>query len=90
MREQLRELWPIFAVLVVLLVMVGVITFASLSAPPEITKAMIEQHTISRAVVIFLVVPTIAILCQQERISGEAAVAALSSIAGFILGGATS
>lgn len=66
--------------------MTGTMVIGSLFAPPELVKAMIDGRIISRGVAIFLIVPTIAILCVQERISGEAAVAALSAIAGYVLG----
>jgi len=87
--SSLASLWPVFAVLGILVLMAGTVVVGSLFAPPEIVKAMIGGHIISRGVVVFLIIPTIAILCMQERISGEAAVAALSSIAGYILGGVT-
>ena len=85
----MTTLWPVFAVLAILIAMTGGIVISSLSASPEIAKAMIEGHIVSRFVVICLVVPIVAILCIQERITGEAAVACLSSIAGYILGGAS-
>jgi hypothetical protein len=50
---------------------------------------MIEARIIQRGIVLFLIVPTIALLCLQDKISGEAALAALSAIAGYILGGST-
>jgi hypothetical protein len=76
-------------VLGILVLMTGAVVVGSLFAPPETVKAMINGHIVSRGVVVFLIIPTIAILCIQDRISGEAAVAALSSIAGYILGGIT-
>ena len=65
------------------------IVVGSLFAPPELVKSMIDGRIVSRGIAVFLIVPTIAILCVQERISGEAAVASLSAIAGYILGGTT-
>ena len=85
----MTALWPIFAVLAVLVLMAGATVVGSFFAPVEITKAMVEGHIISRAVVVFLIVPTLAILCVQDKISGEAVVASLSAIAGYILGGTT-
>jgi hypothetical protein len=38
--------------------------------------------------VLFLIIPTITILCVRDKISGEATLAALSAIAGYVLGGA--
>jgi len=48
---------------------------------------MIEGRIVARAIVLFLIIPTITILCVYDKISGEAALAALSGIAGYILGG---
>ena len=80
------------AILAVLIVMVcGLVGALVLTAPDklgEIIRAMVEGHVVSRAVALFLIVPTIASLCLLDKISGEAAVAALSAIAGYILGGA--
>lgn len=82
-----RALWPIFAVLGVLVLLSGSVVIGALFAPSDTVKSMIDGRIIARGIAIFLIVPTIAILCVQERISGEAAVAALSAIAGYILGG---
>jgi len=82
------SLWPVLAVLGLLVVMtISTVAFGTLFASEATVKTMIEGKIVSRAIVLFLVVPTIAILCVQERISGEAALAALSAIAGYILGG---
>jgi hypothetical protein len=85
----LASLWPVFAVLGVLVLMTSAVVVGSLFAPPELVKSMIDGRIVSRGIAVFLIVPTIAILCVQERISGEAAVASLSAIAGYILGGTT-
>jgi len=82
------SLWPVLAVLGLLVVMtISTVAFGTLFASEATVKTMIEGKIVSRAIVLFLVVPTIAILCVQERITGEAALAALSAIAGYILGG---
>lgn len=84
----MSSLWPVLAVLGLLVVMtISTVAFGTLFASEATVKTMIEGKIVSRAIVLFLVVPTIAILCVQERISGEAALAALSAIAGYILGG---
>ena len=80
-------IWPVFAVLAILMVMTGIIVFGSLYTHPDTLKTLVEGRVISRGVVIFLIVPIIAILTIQDKITGEAAVAALSAIAGYILGG---
>ena len=84
----MSSLWPVLAVLGLLVVMtISTVAFGTLFASEATVKTMIEGKIVSRAIVLFLVVPTIAILCVQDRISGEAALAALSAIAGYILGG---
>jgi len=84
----LSPLWPVLAVLGLLVVMTtSKEAFGTLFASEQTVKTMNEGKIVSRAIVLFLVVPTIAILCVQDRISGEAALAALSAIAGYILGG---
>jgi hypothetical protein len=83
-------LWPVFAVLGILMAMTAaMVIFGSMYASTELAKAMIDGRIISRGIVLFLIVPVIAILTIQDKITGEAAVAALSAIAGYILGGTT-
>ena len=60
-----------FAVLGILVLMTCAIVVGSLFAPPELVKSMIDGRIVSRGIVVFLIVPTVAILCVQERISGE-------------------
>jgi hypothetical protein len=84
-----RLIWAAFAAVAVLVVVTGLVVFGSIFFAPgsdATVRQMIEGRIISRALVIFLIVPTIALLCLQDRISGEAALAALSAIAGYILG----
>ena len=74
----------------VLVVVTGALVFSSILFAPSSDSTiakMIEGRIISRAIVLILIIPIIAILCVQERITGEAALAALSAIAGYILGG---
>lgn len=83
-------LWPVFAVLAILMLMTAaMVVFGSIYASTDLVKTMIDGRIISRGIVLFLIVPTIAILTLQDKITGEAAIAALSAIAGYILGGTT-
>ena len=89
--EHDRLIWAAFGMVVILVVVTGLLVFGSIFLAPgsdQTVKQMIEGRIIARAIVLFMIVPTIAILCVQDKISGEAALAALSSIAGYILGGA--
>lgn len=88
--DEKRFIWATFAMVGVLTMVSGAVVFAGLFFSPgtdSTIKAMIEGKIIQRAIVLFLIIPIIAILCIRERISGEAALAALSAIAGYILGG---
>jgi len=85
-----RLIWATFAMVGVLVAVTGILVFTSIFFAPHSDTAvgkMIEGRIISRAIVLFLIVPMIAILCVRDKISGEAALAALSAIAGYILGG---
>ncbi len=85
-----RLLWATFAMVGVLVAISGTVVFSSIFFAPasdDTVQAMIEGKIIARGIVLFLIIPIIAILCVQERITGEAALAALSGIAGYILGG---
>lgn len=85
-----RLLWAAFSMVAVLVAVTGLLVFGSLFFSPgtdTTVRAMIEGRIVQRSIVLFLVVPTIAILCVQGKISGEAALAALSAIAGYVLGG---
>jgi len=75
---------------VVLVTVTGLLVFGSIFFAPGSDKTvqqMIEGRIVARAIVLFLIIPTITILCVYDKISGEAALAALSGIAGYILGG---
>jgi hypothetical protein len=88
--HEARFIWATFALVAVLVAVSGGVVFGGIFFSPvtdTTVKAMIEGRIISRAIVLFLIIPIIAILCVRERITGEAALAALSGIAGYILGG---
>lgn len=88
-----RLLWAAFSMVAVLVAVTGLLVFGSLFFSPgtdATVRSMIEGRIVQRSIVLFLIVPTIAILCVQDKISGEAALAALSAIAGYVLGGVSS
>ena len=81
-----RLIWAAFGVVCVLIVA----SFGSVFFAPGSDQAMqqmIEGRIVSRGIVLFLIIPVITILCVEGKITGEAALAALSAIAGYILGG---
>ena len=85
-----RLIWTALALLVIIVFVTGGIVFGSIFFAPasnETVRAMIEGRIIQRSVVLFLIIPVITLLAVQDKISGEAALAALSAIAGYILGG---
>jgi hypothetical protein len=85
-------IWAAFGLVGLLVLVSGALVFGSIFYSPvsdTAVRSMIEGRIISRAIVLFLIIPTIAILCLEDKISGEATIAALSAITGYILGGAT-
>jgi hypothetical protein len=85
-----RLLWAALGVLVLLVMVSALAVFGSIFFAPgsdSTVKEMIEGRIIARAIVLFLIIPIIAVLCAADKITGEAALAALSAIAGYILGG---
>lgn len=90
MNEHDRLVWAAFGMLALLIVVTSLIVFGSLFFAPSSDSAvreMIEGRIIARGIVLYMIIPIIFVLCVQERITGEAALAALSAIAGYILGG---
>jgi uncharacterized membrane protein len=84
-----RLIWAAFGMMAVLVVVSGCLVFGGMFLAPgsdSTVGKMIEGRIISRAIVLFLIIPLIGILCVQDKISGEAALATLSAIAGYILG----
>jgi hypothetical protein len=80
--------WAVFAVLVVLIVVTfGTTAAGFLVSDHDTARVLVDGRIFSRALVLFLIVPAIAGLCAYDKISGEAALAALAAIAGYILGG---
>jgi hypothetical protein len=85
-----RLMWAALGVLVLLVMVSAGAVFGSIFFAPgadSTVKEMIEGRIIARAIVLFLIIPIIAVLCAADKITGEAALAALSAIAGYILGG---
>jgi hypothetical protein len=85
-----RLMWAALGMLALLILVSALAVFGSIFFAPgsdSTVKEMIEGRIIARAIVLFLVIPIIAGLCALDKITGEAALAALSAIAGYILGG---
>lgn len=79
--------WSAIGVLIALIFMtsglfVGGLAFGS----PEIVHSLVTGRVVSRALVLFLIVPSVVLLTATGKISGEAALAALSSTGGYVLG----
>lgn len=54
----------------------------------EVVEPLVRGRIVSRALALFLIVPTIGALTLFDKIKGEAAIAALSAIAGYVLASA--
>jgi hypothetical protein len=84
-----RLIWAAFAAVALLVVVTGALVFGGVFFAPgsdSVIRQMIEGRVLSRGIALFLIIPTIALLCLQNKIHGDAALAALSAIAGYILG----
>lgn len=84
--------WPIVVVsLAMLLAVISLVIALFVGVPPaesgRIIEAMVKSQAIGKAIALFLIVPTIAVLSAMDKINGAAAIAALSAIAGYVLGG---
>ena len=86
-------IWAVAFVIAALMFSVGAALVAlAVYSPQEaehVGVAIMENRAISRGLSIFLIVPSIVTLALTERVSGEAAIAALSAIAGYTLASAT-
>ena len=85
-------IWPVIAVSMgMLLAFVGLVVALFAVVPrdraAQIVQTMVESHAVGRGIALFLIVPTIAVLAALDKINGAAAIAALSAIAGYVLGG---
>lgn len=91
-RLVLQLSWPIMTLLVIILATVfGLAALAVLTAPvtdvTALSKAISEGNSIARVVALVIIVPSIFVLTLVGRIDGAVAAAALSGIAGYVLGG---
>jgi hypothetical protein len=83
-------------VLVVLILglSIGLVALPVILAPSgelsHITGIVAEGRSIARIVSLLIIVPAICVLSMLDKINGAAAIAALSAIAGYVLGGTTS
>jgi hypothetical protein len=83
---------PLLVLLVVVLASAfGLVALAVLISPSadlvKITTAIAEGNAIGRVVALVIIVPAIFVLSVLDRVNGAAAIAALSAIAGYVLGG---
>jgi hypothetical protein len=88
-----RLIWAAFAAVALLVLIAGLVVAGAIFFAPSsdaTVRQMIEGRIISRGIALFLIIPTIALLCLQDKIHGDAALAALSAIAGYILGSTAS
>jgi hypothetical protein len=91
-RLLLRLTWPIMLLLIVILtVSIGLVALPIVLAPhselAQITSTVAEGHSIARLAALIIIVPAICVLSLLDKVNGSAAIAALSAIAGYVLGG---
>jgi hypothetical protein len=88
----LRLSWPVLILVIfILIISVGSATMPIFLSPSadisQITSVVAENRSIARIVALIIVVPAICVLSVLDKINGAAAIAALSAIAGYVLGG---
>jgi hypothetical protein len=86
----LRHLsWPILLLLTIILtVCAGLVALAFISPGSNpVAEALAQSNGIARVVALIIIVPAICVLALLDKINGAAAIAALSAIAGYVLGG---
>jgi hypothetical protein len=80
------------AIVAVLIVVIGIIaTFGITKSPVEFSKiavALVQSGSVTRMATALVIVAAIIGLRVLDKISAEAAIASLSGIAGYVLGGA--
>jgi hypothetical protein len=86
--------WPVLALVIVILgLSIGLAALPIILSPSEeiarITTVVAEGRAIARVVALIIIVPAICVLSMLDKINGAAAIAALSAIAGYVLGGTT-
>lgn len=85
-------LWVLVCVVVSSVLSIACIVVGVALLPPseadKIVVALIDRRAIGRGVTLLLIVPSIVLLTVTGKVTGEAAVAALSAIAGYMLASA--
>jgi hypothetical protein len=80
--------WPVSLLLAaILLTSVGLVLVVAFGGSTDIARLIGEAHAINRLVALILIVPSIVLLAETSKVEGAAAIAALSGIAGYVLGG---
>jgi hypothetical protein len=91
-RILLQLSWPVLILLTIILgLSIGLVALPMFLSPSEhvseISGLVAEGRSIARIVALVIIVPAICLLSLLDRIHGSAAIAALSAIAGYVLGG---
>jgi hypothetical protein len=80
-----RLAWIAGIALAFVFVTVSGLFVATVVIDGDLAHAIIEGRVIARSVALLLIVPAIVLLTLVDKVSGEAALAALSAIAGYLL-----
>jgi hypothetical protein len=90
-RILLAIMWPGLVLLIVIMLgsvaLVLGVAYAAGKGATDLGRLLSEAHAITRLVSLLIIVPTIWTLTMQDKVAGSAAIAALSAIAGYVLGG---
>jgi hypothetical protein len=86
--------WPVLLLLSLVIVssigLVLVAFFTQVEPTSSVARMISENRGLMRLMAIVIIAPLIGVLTILDRVEGSAAVAALSAIAGYILGGTNS
>jgi hypothetical protein len=80
-------MWPVLILLaLILLLSIGLVAVAFFAPVGEVGKIVGEAHGVTRLVALVVIVPLLGALAILDKIEGPVAAAALSGIAGYVLG----
>jgi hypothetical protein len=84
--------WPVLVLLLLIVgSSIGLLALAFWVVPgadaPKLAGVIAQGNSITRVMSLVIVVPAIALLALLDKVEGAAAIAALSAIAGYVLGG---
>jgi hypothetical protein len=85
--------WPVLILLALVIIssigVVAVALFTHIEPTSTIARMIGEGRSLTRMAAVVVITPLIGVLCLTDKVEGSAAIAALSAIAGYVLGSST-